>query len=270
MPYLKIISGRDLKVGEVYCVTPGEVSRILLKRRGFNTSGTICDAWPPSKKEEPKMCGVRVGFESSEPTILVALAFYGLARHAAAAERLQSIFTTKLTTQSKRNYKFDVFLHANIAEFDHSSRSGESGTTAIDPLLWTSFSPCFASTSFQEQIDTEISRLFENSYREYGSAWKDDTHGGVLKNLLRALKSMRKVKEMIVAHEQSMNFTYDVVIGSRLDVFWTHAVPAEGYQNRNHSFCTTRLSLHLRLSHKFHGLPFFQCIYAINIYYLLD
>ncbi len=93
---------------------------------------------------------------------------------------------------------------------------------------------------------TEISRLFEHSYREYGSAWKDDTHGGVLKNLLRALTSMRKVKEMIVVHEQSMNFTYDVVIGSRLDVFWTHAVPAEGYQNRNHSFCTTRLYLHLR------------------------
>jgi hypothetical protein len=66
-----------------------------------------------------------VDFESSKPTILVALAFYGLARHAAAAERLQSIFMPKLTKQSKRNYKFDVFLHANIAEFDKPSRSGE-------------------------------------------------------------------------------------------------------------------------------------------------
>jgi hypothetical protein len=161
----------------------------------------------------------------------VAVGLYGLLRHPCTI----GAFLWSLGSLAGAH---DLFVSAAYERLPYSPRSGEFRDVRVHLGAFSGLLD--ASTSFavesQSSIDMQVNERFRQALG-YGDVWSSETsgapspwgtfsvNGSTVRNTMRALHLMRRLTQLVEAHEVQRGVAYEYVVSTRVDVFFTRRLP---------------------------------------------
>ena len=140
----------------------------------------------------------------------------------------ETFMVAPLLAHRPHAYTFDVFLHANVVSKITNARTNEANEALPGYVDWARFAPCRYTLEDQDVLDIKLTRLRRKVVERSNDFYKDD--GASIKNLLRALYSLKQSAHLVEARELELGRKYHTVASVRVDTIFTRGVPGLLYE----------------------------------------
>lgn len=173
-------------------------------------------------------CGLQNVAHDPAAGTRVAIALFGLVRHNCTMPNFERFVLAPLLHHRPHPYTVDVVLHANVVERITNARTNEQAAALPGSGDWARFAPCRYSLEDQDALDLRLERLKRRIVENALDTYSDG--GESVKNLLRALYSLKQSAHLVEARELALGRPYHVVVSCRVDTIFTREVPGWTYE----------------------------------------
>ncbi|KAH8098352.1 hypothetical protein JL720_1294 [Aureococcus anophagefferens] len=168
---------------------------------------SLAGAAPTYVTIPPQRCGLQNVPHDPGRSTRIAVALFGLVRHNCTMANFERFLVAPLLAHRGHQYTMDVFLHANVVAKITNARTNED---------------------HEDVLDIKLARL-RRRVVEHGKDFYGD-NGDSIKNLLRALYSLKQSAHLVEARELELQRRYHTVVSVRVDTIFTREVPGAIYE----------------------------------------
>ena len=189
---------------------------------------SLAGAAPTYVTIPPQRCGLQNVPHDPGRSTRIAVALFGLVRHNCTMANFERFLVAPLLAHRGHQYTMDVFLHANVVAKITNARTNEDHEVLPGYVDWARFAPCRYTLEDQDVLDIKLARL-RRRVVEHGKDFYGD-NGDSIKNLLRALYSLKQSAHLVEARELELQRRYHTVVSVRVDTIFTREVPGAIYE----------------------------------------
>ena len=189
---------------------------------------SLAGAAPTYVTIPPQRCDLQNVPHDPGRSTRIAVALFGLVRHNCTMANFERFLVAPLLAHRGHQYTMDVFLHANVVAKITNARTNEDHEVLPGYVDWARFAPCRYTLEDQDVLDIKLARL-RRRVVEHGKDFYGD-NGDSIKNLLRALYSLKQSAHLVEARELELQRRYHTVVSVRVDTIFTREVPGAIYE----------------------------------------